>query len=411
MTERNIFLASSPRHLLLFSGLALDLEAHAENRLYFIEHVPAATVATYLDTVERWSASPFGHVEALRSDHRSVLAAQAADGRLTRRSLKRRFRRENRAVLDAALAACPADAVYLGVDDCYEAQYLLHRSRQRNPARRGVYVEDGVSCYAHSYQQLHIRNIPKEWGRALRYFPWWRPSPLTGASSWLTEGYVAFPELVLEPFRRKRLAPLPRDRFLSPEFRALAALMAQEFGVDVPRLAGADVLIAVTHSSWALKLPRYRETMRRICRELLAAGKRVAIKPHPRDPEQNLLELDDDPNLYRVPGGVMFEVLAILLDKPDLLVVGDASTALAASKWLRPEAEVLALRHAPNGIDGNYLGELFAATDVRVMTDAAALMRHCIERVPAAARAAGADSGTAAGTDSGAAPGAAAGAA
>lgn len=388
MTACNYFLASSPRHLLLFAGLALESSAGDDNRLFFIEHVPAADVATYLDAVAIWTASPFTSAEPLAADYRSVIARGHASK--SRRAYKVDFRRQNRARLDARLADAVPDAVFVGVDNFYEAQYLLHRSGRLNPARRGVYVEDGVSVYDYSYRKTFIRTHPKEWMRAVRYFPWWRPSPLPGASSWLSEGHVAFPDLVLEPFRRKRLHALPRRRYLSVEFRNLAGVIAASFGVDRSRLAETDVLIAVTHTKWGSLLPGYRETMRRICRSLLAAGKRVAIKPHPRDPNQNALELDEHPNLYRVPGQAMFEVLMVLTDHPRLLVIGDASTSLVAAKWLRPDAEVLALRHAPDGIDARYLQRVFEGIGVTIETDTRALLRRCLERPEPATGMAGA---------------------
>jgi hypothetical protein len=384
MTACNYFLASSPRHLLLFAGLALESHADDENRLFFIEHVPAADVAAYLGAVRAWPASPFASTEPLAADYRSLVTSGKASK--SRKAFKKAFRRQNRTLLDARLAEAVPDAVFVGVDNFYESQYLLHRSRQLNPGRRGIYVEDGVSVYDYSYRKTFVRTHPKEWLRAVRYFPWWRPSPLPGASSWLTEGHVAFPDLVLEPFRRKRLHALPRRRYLSAEFRDLASRIAESFGVDRSRLSDADVLIAVTHTKWGSLLPGYRETMRGICRSLLDAGKRVAIKPHPRDPNQDALGLDEHPNLYRVPGQAMFEALTVLTDNPDLVVVGDASTSLVAAKWLRPGAEVVALRHAPDGIDARYLQRVFDGIGVAIETDARALMRRCLDVAePAAA--------------------------
>lgn len=376
MTDCNYFLASSPRHLLLFAGLALERAANAHNRLFFIEHIPAAGVAAYLDMLRQWPDSPFDQCIALEADYRPQLVT--GDSKSSRKSLKKAFRKRNRDLLERALAESPPDAVYASCDDFFESQYLLHRTQQLNPQRRAIYVEDGVSVYEYSYQRTHLRNRPKEWIRAVRYFPWWRPSPLPGASGWLTEGRVAWPALVLAPFRRMDLSELPRDLFLTDQFRRLARIMGAGFNVDVDAVTEADVLIAVTHSKWSGLLPGYRDRMRGICHELLDAGKRVAVKPHPRDPDPDPLGLADHPNLYRVPPGVMFEILVVLAETSGLFVVGDASTSLVATRWLRPDADVIALRHDPDGVDGNYLEQLFSAIGVDTITNPAALTARCL---------------------------------
>ena len=364
MRERNFFLASSPRHLFLFAGLALE-RSEAQNILFFVEHIPAAGVTAYLDLVTAWSASPFTECHRLEADYRPLLAARV--GGRGKNALKRAFRRRNRERIETAVQApSPPTSIHVGCDDFYESQYLLHRARQMNSACRLIYVEDGISAYDYSYQNTHIRNLPKEWIRALRYFPWWRPCTLPGTSGWLEEGYVAFPELVMDRFKRLGLKEFPRSYFLGSEIRQLAELMADAFGVDSVALANADLLVAVTNSKWGRLLPRYQDTMRSICESLLSAGKRVAVKPHPREKESDPLHLGEHPNLYKVPTQAMFEILVLLAKNPELIVIGDASTSLVATRWLRPEVRVVALRHDPDGIDGRYMERTFRAIGIRI---------------------------------------------
>ena len=374
MRERNFFLASSPRHLFLFAGLALE-RSDARNVLFFVEHIPAAGVTAYLDLLAAWSASPFAECHRLEADYRPLLTARS--GGPGKKALKRVFRQRNRERIEAAVqSSSPPTSVYVGCDDFYESQYLLHRARQMNSACRLIYVEDGISAYDYSYQNTHIRNLPKEWIRALRYFPWWRPCTLPGTSGWLEEGYVAFPELVMDKFKHIGLRELPRNCFLGDEIRQLAGLMADAFGVDSQALGDADLLVAVTNSKWGRLLPGYQDTMRGICESLLLAGKRVAVKPHPREKESDPLCLGEHPNLYRVPSQAMFEILILLADNPKLVVIGDASTSLVATRWLRPEAKVIALRHDPQGIDGRYMERTFRAIGIRIEDEP----RHVPER-------------------------------
>lgn len=382
MSGSNIFLPSGPRQLLLSAALALELASGDENLLFLIEHLPAADTARYVEIINQWSASPFAGTRVLEADYRSRLGGQPRDA--ARRRIKKHFRNRNRALIDEALARRPPDRIFANVDDYYEVQYLLHRSRRANPARKAIYIEDGTSAYEHSYRNLHLRNRPKEWLRALRYFPWWKPSPVPGASGWFDEGYMAYPDLVLAELSGITMRALPQERFHSEAMRALAEAIARQLGLDCEALNRADVLIAVTNSKWGSLLPNYRQTMQALCTRLLDSGRRVAIKMHPGDRHDDPLGLEDHPGLYRIPASVVFEVLAMLSDKPDTVVIGDASTALMASKWLRPQWRVVALRHAPDGIDGRYLERLFSGIGVEIETEAARLGNSCIACPPAA---------------------------
>jgi|GEM_PF-2039798 len=351
--------ASSPRHLLLLAGLALEAR-DAEHHLFFIEHIPAAGVARYLRMLESWPSSPFASVQALEGDWRPELGSLApAERRKRKPALKRAFRARNRARLDAALERAAPDAIFAGIDNYYEVQYALHRATRLRPGLRRVYVEDGSSAYEYSFRNLHLRELPKELLRTLRYGLWWRPCTLAGTSGWLTEAYVAFPELVHERLRGLELHELPREVFLGEDFRQLAAVMAAELGVDCEGLSGADVLIAVTNSKWASLLPGYRDTMVGIVEALLAAGRRVALKLHPREQDPDPLGLGRRGDLYEVPQQAMFELLAILVRNPELVVIGDASTALIGVQWLRPELETIALQHDRDATGGTFLERIF----------------------------------------------------
>jgi hypothetical protein len=191
------------------------------------------------------------------------------------------------------------------------------------------------------------------------------------------EAYVAFPELVLDRLKKLELHELPRDVYLGAPFREYAEVMGREFGLDVERLRQADLLVAVTNSKWGAWLPDYVATMRGICEALLGAGKRVALKLHPREQNPDPLGLGEREGLYHVPQQTMFEMLMVLVSNPEFLVVGDASTALIGARWLRPDLRMVALRHDPGGVAGHYLEKIFEGIGVTIESDPSCLPSKC----------------------------------
>jgi hypothetical protein len=356
--------ASAPRHVFLFAGLALS-RPDARHRLFFIEHVPAETVREQLALLADWPGSPFEHAQRLEADWRPALAAGSAG----KRTLKRGFRVRNRAVIEREIAEHPPRALYVPCDNYFESQLALHLATRRDPTVERVYVEDGTAAYEYSYQRQHLEHLPREWLRKLTIGPWWRPCGLVGTSGWLQRGYVAFPELAHPKLRRLELEALPREAFGSPAMLDLARRTATRFGVDVERVANADLLVAVTNSKWARLLPAYRETMVAICESMLSAGKSVALKLHPRERESDPLGLAGRPGVYCVAPQLPFEMLVLLAGAQRLTVVGDASTALLATRWLRPDVRVIALRQAASGPARDYLARTFGALAIPIESE------------------------------------------
>ncbi len=369
----NYFIASSPRHVLLQASLALAQCRGRSNRLYLTEHIPAAGVGAYLDALAGWKSSPFEHVAYLEADWRPHVAALPNPWRVVaKRRLKWRFRADNRRRLDADLRSHPPQAIYVSCDNFYESQYLLHRASRANSLVRRIYVEDGTSAYEYTFRESPLRNRLKDLRRAVNYGLWWRPCSLPGASGWLEEGYLAFPELAHEKLKALRLHQLPADGLLVPEMLELARLLGLRFELDVERVRRAEVIVAVTNSRWSHLLPDYRQNMARICEHLLGAGKSLVLKQHPGDVvRSDPLGLGERQGIYVAPQALPFELLMMLAERDDATVVGDASTALLSTRWLRPGARVIALRHAPGGIDGTYLERVFRSIDVTVETELA----------------------------------------
>ena len=367
--SRNVYLASSPRHLLLAAGLALEAGAGSTNALYFVEHVRADAVARYLDLVRNWGASPFDEVRPLRGDYRPELERAGATARgLHKRALKRRFREENRVLLEERVEQEPPTRVFVGCDNFYESQLLLWKAKAADPAARGILLEDGTAIYDYEFRKRPLSR-PRDWLRRVSYGPWWKSCPIIGTSGWLDEAYVAFPELVLEELQGLELHKLSASTFKGPAFRELARATAESFGVDLEPIREASLIVVLTRSTVAARIPGYAETIVELCETFLEMGETVAVKYHPRETDKDFVPLLGRPGIHEIPSAVLFELVVTLVESPNLTVVGSVSTALLATRWLHPSVRILALRHGTDGPGSDYLAKPFKALDIPVVSD------------------------------------------
>lgn len=377
MPSAAYFLASSARHVLLDTALALARGGH--NRLYLAQHIRSEWIARYQATFAAWPGSPFRSVHVLEADWRPALQNVPAWQRGFRKLLmKRGFLRRNRELLERDLRAHPPAAMYVSCDTFYESQYALHLAARLAPQAPRIHVEDGTAAYTFSFAGRNVRDWPKVVLRRLRYGSWWRPTVLPGASGWLQEGLLMYPEHAIAPLRGLRLQQLVPTLLKSPAMRVFAGLLAQRFGLDVERMRNADWIIPLANSRWSHLFPDYQPTMARICRELLDRGQTVVCKRHPADLDQgDWLGIGAHPRLYLAPAALPIEVSMLLCESSTTTLLGDASTCMMSSRWLRPEWRAIALQLTPDGRDVAVLGPIFTAIGVTIERDPGQVPSSC----------------------------------
>jgi hypothetical protein len=270
------FLASSARHVLLDAALAVARGGH--NRLWLAEHIRAEWIDRYRAALQAWDGCPFASVTTLAADWRPAL--QGLHGlrhRVAKWRLKRRFLCDNRGRIEADLRAAPPTAMYVSCDTFHESQYALHLAQRHWPAAPRIHVEDGTAAYAYSFARGRWHDWPKEVVRRWRYGSWWRPCTLPGASGWLQEGLLMYPEHAIAGLRRLRLQRLDPALLLTPPMLAFARELARAFGLDAAPVRDADWIVTVANSRWSHLFPDYRALLARICRELLDRGQTIVL--------------------------------------------------------------------------------------------------------------------------------------
>ena len=202
------------------------------------------------------------------------------------------------------------------------------------------------------------------------YGSWWRQPPTVGASEWIDDAYVAFPDLVHEALKLKVLHEINADWFESPQFQALTQSLLNSFDIDAEILRNIDVLITLPHASLLENGAEYAKAMQQLVKVLSLRGRRVGIKYHPRQTDPDPLGLVGQSGVTLLPAVLAFEVL--LPGLGNAVIVGDVSTTLLSSKWLRPALRTIAV--ASGSYQEQFL-DLFQALGIEVVNDASALVR------------------------------------
>jgi hypothetical protein len=339
MSARNLFMANTP--LVVLEAAAAARQQGARAQLVLLEDFELADRLARV--LKRWRDNPFEAIVRLpgrHEEHRRGPGAQRGLQAFARRiAVKRELRRETLAMLRELDARFQPDAVWVGNDKKVETQYALHLASQRSGTRAGRYLDDGLHSYLGRFRERPLVRRVDEIVKRLGYGRWAKRVPQIGTSPWIAEGWVAFPgETVDQDPARVRHA-LPREWFTGRDFQRLSVLAAREFAVDRDALAGCSAVLVLPHSNLLRNNAALLLRLRRLMEAAEACGRRVALKYHPREREADPAGLMAEGAALALPKLLPMELLLPLLPRGALLA-GEASTALLAARWLRPDLVV-----------------------------------------------------------------------
>jgi hypothetical protein len=371
MPETTLLIATTP--LTVLAGAAVALAQGGKWHLVLIEDFPHAS--DWLRLLAHWRDCPFSEVETLPGRATEARAATAVAGsglvrRWARQSIKRDQRRVTFTRLRAIDAALAPARIMVGNDRRPETQFALHLASSRRNARSGSYLDDGLFSYV---GDVHTRPLARTlidaplkrlvWGR------WWQSLPLVGTSRWIDEAWLALPQRALDQSPTRIRRALPQAACRSRALSRLAVLAWRQFGGarPAPRL---HRVLALPHSNLLVREPDAVARLREQLAQCSARGETLAVKYHPRELQADPLTLENA-GAYLLPTAIAFELLLPLLVHGGS-VFGQASTALLAARWLRPDLQVFDAG-GQGGMFARRAAEFLASTGVRPATPDLAL--------------------------------------
>ncbi|MHC5063811.1 MAG: polysialyltransferase family glycosyltransferase [Planctomycetota bacterium] len=349
----NLYFAYGPRHVFLATGHALASEG--EHHLCIDDAAMDPGEPSLCPLLESWPQSPFASVRLLSEPDRSL--AEPEDCARTRRHLQRQSSKRRRRRIKAATRELRASRVFVGTDAYRDFQYALSQAKACNPSVECVYLEDGTGAYAESFKTnvRPKRNPVRLLLKKLRNGWHWQEVRILGTSSWIDRAQLAFPELALQALACKQPEALAAEPYLGPPFTEFVSEAAEAFGADLEALESVTCVIILTKSTVASLIPGYADSIRDLCQGLSANGHRVLLKYHPREVDKDFLSMGEIGAPKEFPSGLPFEFLLPLIDYSRMILLGDVSSTLLASRWLCPHLDIRALRHTSREETASYL--------------------------------------------------------
>jgi hypothetical protein len=338
----NLFLANTPLIALESAGLARHVRS--AQLVLSADFDLAPRLAALL---ERWPDNPFAAIHLLpgrQTEHErgATHGRRGLAGLLHRVRVKRELRTQTLATLARIDADFQPGAVWIGNDRKVETQYALHLASERVGRRVGQYIDDGLHTYLG-------RARVRPWARRkdlvvkrLTYGGWWHNTSQSGTTPWIATQWLAFPDEGVDQAPGRGRESLQRAWFSGRPFLRLAVLAAREFGVDRTALRGCAAVLVLPHSNVLRANPGIGAALRAFVDDAAARGQSIAVKYHPREREPDPAGLLEGAGTLALPGALPMELLLPLLP-PGALLAGEASTALLAARWLRPDLRVLDL--------------------------------------------------------------------
>lgn len=319
----NIYLVSTPLHLFFSSAIALS-HPDEEHVLIFIDQIDVEN-NIYLNAVNGWSLSPFSECYIFQGGIKNILK-------------KWQYRKKIFAKISHLTQTLKPKNVFVGNDRRIEFQYMMHCSQQYGGAK-GVYLDEGIYTYlgrknSQSISDKYIDNVAKK----LSYGLWWKNPPTIGGSAWVSDVYAMFSEHVHPLLKTKTLLSLPIEQFAEAGIQELSERIMADTKVDQEKLSSVEVLITLPHESVALASDGYVGQLKKLMGSI--TNKIVAYKPHPRD-LSDWHQAFASSNVIELPAKANYESLISRLN--DVIVIGDFSSTLLMTKWLKPTSIVHAV--------------------------------------------------------------------
>lgn len=323
-----VFMVSTPLHLYNALAIALKHRNDWQSHLWFIDqkdqHNP------YFHVLKEWRDHPFVGIEYF------VTNLPGTGSKIQAR--KSAFRK-----IDELLDDIRPQELLVGNDRRIEFVYAInHACRHLGFPVRGSLIDDGVYSYVDQrskwYQDTAVERLVKK----MVYGSWYERTPSLGNSPFIDRAFVAFPEFVNSYLRRMTVESIDLDLYRSEEIQTYSSMMLEKGNIDRQMLPGYDLVLTLPHESLMYRFPAFGESIRHLVDSVRHGGKRVGIKYHPRQKEDDPLQLVSEKDQL-IPRSVAFEILLPLLGKP--LIIGDVSTALLTARWMRPDLHVVALKN------------------------------------------------------------------
>lgn len=329
----HLFMASTPLHILLSTAIANRCGDQITAHLFIIDQ-QSTNENPYKHILAHWSQNPFASIHQFQG---------GARGRAKLKLRKTIFNEIENWTQDHQ-----PDFIYVGNDRRIEFQYAMHAASKFKHVQ-GCYMDEGTYTYVGRKASSGFSDkIVDSTVKKITYGSWWKHPPTIGGSDWITSCFVAFPELVHPLLLHKQLEEIDQSYFNNDAMRSFSQAVTSFFELDENKFNQLTCLITLPHESVMDKIPGYRNNILAVIESLDNQARQrrqlIGIKYHPRNSSPDIFSLDQFKSCWIVPDGAAYETFLPLLPE-STVVIGDMSSTLLSTKWLRPDLTAIAIEN------------------------------------------------------------------
>ncbi len=324
----DVYLVSSTLHFFWAFVLAEKHQAERDSHLVLIDQYSNRSLSLY---------------KFLTSEISPFVSQKKLQGRELKGIAKLKNRRKQFVWIKAFTSQGPIARLWIGNDRSVVGQWFIKQSKHNNPHAIACYMDDGVFSYlgrpaSKSITERYIDAFLKK----LAYGLWYDPPMTVGASKWIDQVWVMFPQFVNHWLKSKEIYPILPDAKAFEHLTVLSDVALKTYGLTASELQVLDVLITLPNQTLFSKIPDYQSLMHRLVANKRLKGLNVAVKYHPAAGSSDPLNLKSL-GVVHLPSDLSFELLLPYIKHCTL--IGDLSTTVLMGHLARMEQVVMLKLH------------------------------------------------------------------
>ncbi len=320
MDDTHFYFASTPLHILCFSAVALSFPQ--KNHVLLLIDQANTVENPYFIALQHWDNSPFSEVFMFGGQNKKI--------RNRVKSRKRIFTQ----IHQLADTYKPTQ-LFTGSDKRLEFQYCASLDLNTH----NIYIDEGTYTYIPPSRGKQLNHTLFDTpAKKIAYGNWYKNTPFTAGSSWIDEIWAAFPNATHSGLQEKMIKPFDAKLLDHPSLKAFASSLIAPTGFTLQSLKGINIIFSLPHESLLTQSTHWPK----IFNDLNKRGLIFAAKYHPRDKQQDSLAVHRYKNATLIPQTIFFEALLPAIE-PNCIIVGDISSILLNTKWLKPKAKSIAV--------------------------------------------------------------------
>lgn len=227
------------------------------------------------------------------------------------------------------------ERIFIGNDRSVFGQYILNLCKKNTTNSSSLQIiglDDGVFSYLGRSASKSLSDRFIEQGlKKLTYGAWYDNPSSLGASKWIDQVWLMYPEYGNELLKTKNLKELSLNQsdlnFFVPIAKELMALK----NINSPE--APDTLIALPNQDLIDKTPGYLDFLSKLIVDLKQKGKRIAFKHHPSAQGKDPLNLTSRFGVQMIDDQLSFEVLLAVWQDQKIQFIGDLSTTILLAHY------------------------------------------------------------------------------